>query len=30
MPAVGVGRMAFGSWRYTAKALRRIDDYRSR
>jgi hypothetical protein len=30
MPAVGVGRMAFGSWRYTAKAVRRIDDYRSR
>jgi hypothetical protein len=30
MPAVAVGRMAFGSWRYTAKALRRIDDYRSR
>ena len=30
MPAVGVGRMAFGSWRYTARAVRRIDDYRSR
>jgi hypothetical protein len=30
MPAVGVGRMAIGSWRYTAKAVRRIDDYRSR
>jgi hypothetical protein len=30
MPAVGVGLMAFGSWRYTAKAVRRIDDYRSR
>jgi NADH dehydrogenase/NADH:ubiquinone oxidoreductase subunit G len=30
MPAVGVGRMRVGSWRYTARALRRIDDYRSR
>jgi len=30
MPAMGVGRMAFGSWRYTARAVRRIDDYRSR
>jgi len=30
MPAVGVGRMAVGSWRYTARATRRIDDYRSR
>jgi hypothetical protein len=30
MPAVGMGRMAFGSWRYTARAVRRIDDYRSR
>jgi hypothetical protein len=30
MPAVGFGRMAVGSWRFTAKAVRRIDDYRSR
>jgi hypothetical protein len=30
MPAVGVGRMAVGSWQYTARAVRRIDDYRSR
>jgi len=30
MPAVGVGRMSVGSWRYTARAVRRIDDYRSR
>jgi hypothetical protein len=30
MPAMGVGRMAFGAWQYTARALRRIDDYRSR
>jgi len=30
MPALGVGRMGLGSWRYTAKAVRRIDDYRSR
>jgi len=30
MPAIGVGRMGLGSWRYTARAVRRIDDYRSR
>jgi hypothetical protein len=30
MPALGIGRRAVGSWRYTARAVRRIDDYRSR
>jgi len=30
MPALGVGRMAVGSWHYTARASRRIDDFRSR
>jgi hypothetical protein len=30
MPAIGVGGMSVGSWRYTARATRRIDDYRSR
>jgi len=30
MPALGVGRMSVGAWRYTAHASRRVDDLRSR
>jgi len=30
MPAIGVRGMSVGSWHYTARATRRIDDYRSR
>ena len=30
MPAVAIGAMRVGEWRYTARATRRIDDYRSR
>jgi hypothetical protein len=30
MPAIGVDGMAVGSWHYTARASRRVDDYRSR
>ena len=30
MPAIGVRGMSVGSWHYTARAARRIDDYRSR
>jgi hypothetical protein len=30
MPAIGVGGMSVGSWRYTARATRRVDDFRSR
>jgi hypothetical protein len=30
MPAIGVGGMSVGSWHYTARATRRIDDFRSR
>ncbi|HEY5075882.1 MAG TPA: hypothetical protein VIJ48_00120 [Acidimicrobiia bacterium] len=30
MPAIGVGAMSVGSWHYTARATRRIDDFRSR
>jgi hypothetical protein len=30
MPALGVSGMSVGSWHYTARATRRIDDYRSR
>jgi len=30
MPAIGVAGMAVGSWHYTARATRRVDDYRSR
>jgi hypothetical protein len=30
MPAIGVPGMSVGSWRYTARATRRVDDYRSR
>lgn len=30
MPAIAVGGMHAGEWRYTAVAERRIDDYRSR
>jgi hypothetical protein len=30
MPALGVIGMSVGSWHYTARATRRIDDYRSR
>ena len=30
MPAVGVDGMSVGSWHYTARATRRVDDYRSR
>lgn len=30
MPAIGVGKMSVGSWHYTARATRRIDDFRSR
>ena len=30
MPAIAVGNMRAGEWHYTAVAVRRIDDYRSR
>jgi hypothetical protein len=30
MPAIGVTGMSVGSWHYTARATRRIDDFRSR
>lgn len=30
MPAIGVDGMSVGSWHYTARATRRIDDFRSR
>ena len=30
MPAIGIGALSAGSWHYTARAVRRIDDYRSR
>jgi hypothetical protein len=30
MPAIEVGSVRTGSWRYTAHAVRRIEDYRSR
>lgn len=30
MPAIAVGNMHAGEWHYTAVAVRRIDDYRSR
>ncbi len=30
MPAIGVAGMSVGSWHYTARATRRIDDFRSR
>ena len=30
MPAIGVTGMSVGSWHYTARATRRVDDYRSR
>jgi len=30
MPAIGVSGMAVGTWHYTARAARRIDDLRSR
>jgi hypothetical protein len=30
MPAIEVGSVRTGAWRYTAHAVRRIDDYRSR
>jgi hypothetical protein len=30
MPAIGVRGMSVGSWRYTARATRRVDDFRSR
>ena len=30
MPAIGVSGMSVGSWRYTARATRRVDDFRSR
>ena len=30
MPAIGITGMSVGSWHYTARAVRRIDDYRSR
>jgi hypothetical protein len=30
MPAIGVDGMSAGSWHYTARATRRVDDYRSR
>jgi hypothetical protein len=30
MPAIGVDGMSAGSWHYTARATRRIDDFRSR
>jgi hypothetical protein len=30
MPAIAVAGMHAGAWRYTAVAVRRVDDYRSR
>ena len=30
MPAIGLNGMSVGSWHYTARAVRRVDDYRSR
>jgi hypothetical protein len=30
MPAIGVGGMSVGAWHYTARAMRRVDDFRSR
>ena len=30
MPAIAVAGMHAGEWRYTARASRRVDDYRSR
>jgi hypothetical protein len=30
MPAIGVDGMSAGAWHYTARATRRIDDFRSR
>jgi hypothetical protein len=30
MPAIAVGGIRAGEWRYTAVAVRRLDDYRSR
>jgi hypothetical protein len=30
MPAIGVDGMSAGKWHYTARATRRIDDFRSR
>jgi hypothetical protein len=30
MPAIAVGTIRAGAWRYTAVAVRRVDDYRSR
>ncbi len=30
MPAIGISGMSVGSWHYTARATRRIDDFRSR
>ncbi len=30
MPAIGVDGMSVGSWHYTARVTRRVDDYRSR
>jgi len=30
MPAIGVDGMSVGAWHYTARATRRIDDFRSR
>jgi hypothetical protein len=30
MPAISIGGIRAGAWRYTATATRRVDDYRSR
>ncbi len=30
MPAIGVDGMSVGSWHYTARVTRRVDDFRSR
>ncbi len=30
MPAIGVDGMSVGSWHYTARVARRVDDFRSR
>ncbi|HEV7525369.1 MAG TPA: hypothetical protein VGP92_10405 [Acidimicrobiia bacterium] len=30
MPAIGVAGMSVGSWHYTARVTRRVDDFRSR
>jgi len=30
MPAIGVAGMSVGTWSYTARATRRVDDFRSR